>query len=87
MASPQRASQRTRESPRYRKELRLFGLQVRQLRTAKALTIELAAERMDMDPTHLAKIEAGSINVSFVSVVRIAKGLKVSLKDLFVDAE
>ena len=47
------------------------------------MTIEQAAERMDVDPTHLAKIEAGTINLSFVTMLRLARGLDVAMSELF----
>lgn len=42
---------------------------------------------MDLDPTHLAKIEAGTINLTFVSLVRIARGLNLSVVELFTTAK
>jgi hypothetical protein len=36
-----------------------------------------------MDPTQLAKIEAGTINVTLVTLVRIADGFSVDLRALF----
>jgi transcriptional regulator with XRE-family HTH domain len=44
------------------------------------LTLEQTAERGDLDLKHLQKYEAGHINVT---LVRVAKGLKVDLADLF----
>lgn len=38
---------------------------------------------MSMDATQLAKIEAGSLNVTLVTLVRIADGLGVKLAALF----
>lgn len=78
-----RASRRTRESKNYRVELRALGLRIRTLREKHALTLEGAAEVMDVDPTHLAKIEAGTINVTFATLVRIARGLDETVPGLF----
>jgi transcriptional regulator with XRE-family HTH domain len=39
--------------------------------------------RRQTDPTQLAKIEAGSINVTLVTLVRIADGFSVDLQALF----
>lgn len=39
---------------------------------------------MQLDLTHLQKIEAGKLNVTLVTLVRIADGLGVSVRDLFV---
>lgn len=38
---------------------------------------------MDIDWKHLQKIEAGQLNITLVTLVRIAKGLHVSLDALF----
>ncbi len=78
-----RASQIARESKRYRTAVRSFGLRLRSLRQHKALTLEEAAEQMDIDWKHLQKIEDGQLNVTLVTLVRIAKGLHVSLDVLF----
>ncbi len=78
-----RASREVRESKRYQQELRALGLRVRALRTQRSWTIERAAEAIEIDPTHLAKIEAGSINVTFATLIRLADGLGVKVADLF----
>jgi transcriptional regulator with XRE-family HTH domain len=63
---------------------------VRQLREAAGLTLEAAAERADLDWKHLQKVETGTegggaaLNITFVTLVRIATGLRVELRDLFV---
>jgi len=63
--------------------VRSFGLRLRALRQDQDLTLEAAAEQMDLDWKHLQKIEAGQLNVTLVTLVRIAKGLETSLSDLF----
>ena len=72
-----------RQSARYRREARALGLQVRALRQAKGCTLEEAAEKGDMDLKHLQKIEAGTINVTLVTLVRIAEGLGETVGGLF----
>ena len=73
-----------RQTPRYRRAARALGLQVRALRQAKGWTLEEAAERGDLDLKHLQKIEAGTINVTLVTLVRIAEGLGETVGGLFV---
>lgn len=58
---------------------------VRKHRTAKGLTIEAAAEKIDIDVTHLTKIEGGDINVTFATIVRIARGLSLSVSELMTE--
>ena len=72
-----------RQTARYRREARALGLQVRALRQAKGWTLEEAAEKGDLDLKHWQKIEAGTINVTLVTLVRIAEGLVEPLGSLF----
>ncbi|MGA7742128.1 MAG: helix-turn-helix transcriptional regulator [Polyangia bacterium] len=60
-----------------------LGLQVRAFRQAKGWTLEQAAEKGDMDLKHWQKIEAGTINVTLVTLVRLAEGLGESVGSLF----
>jgi DNA-binding XRE family transcriptional regulator len=79
-----RPSRAVRESKRFHAEARALGLRIRRLRGDAGLTIEGAAEQIDLDPTHLAKIEGGSINVTLATIVRIATGLGVPIATLFL---
>lgn len=79
-----RASQVARESKRFQTAARMLGLRLRHLRQTRELTLEVVAERADLDWKHLQKIEAGQINVSLVSLVRVARGLDTSIEDLFI---
>lgn len=80
---PRRASQIAKDSPRYTAELRLLGERVRALRTARKWTLEQAAEAMNLDLKHLQKVEAGFINVTMVTLVRIVEGFNEPLAALF----
>ena len=81
--APKRASQAARESGTYKKMARNLGLRVRQLREERKLTLEIAAERGSMDWKHWQKAEAGELNLTLVTLGRIARGLRVHLQDLF----
>jgi transcriptional regulator with XRE-family HTH domain len=72
-----------KQTPRYRRTAKALGLQVRALRQAKGWTLEEAAEKGDLDLKHWQKIEAGTINVTLVTLVRIAEGLGETLGSLF----
>lgn len=72
-----------RRTVRFAQEARDLGLHLRALREDQELTLEQAAERMDVAPKHLQKIEAGKINLTLVSLVRIADGLGTSVRNLF----
>jgi transcriptional regulator with XRE-family HTH domain len=72
-----------RQTAGYRRVVKALGLQVRAFRQATGWTLEQAAEKGDMDLKHWQKIEAGTINVTLVTLVRIAEGLGEPLGSLF----
>jgi len=72
-----------RSTPSYKRTISALGKQIRKLRQARGWTLEQAAEAMSMDATQLAKIEAGALNVTLVTLVRIADGLQVKVGMLF----
>ncbi len=76
-----------RETARYKREVRALGLRVRTFRDALDWTLEQAAERCDLDLKHLQKIEAGTLNVTLVTLVRISAGLRQPLQALFAPRE
>lgn len=73
-----------RSSASYKKIVSGLGNQIRKLRQKRGWTLEQAAEAMSMDATQLAKVEAGTLNVTLVTLVRIADGLGVRVAALFV---
>ena len=86
MARPEgadRPSRTHKASPEFLEARRGLGERIRALRLARRLTLEAAAERMDLDFKHLQKVEAGQGNVTLVTLVRLAKGLEVPLEALF----
>jgi transcriptional regulator with XRE-family HTH domain len=63
--------------------IKAFGKHVRILRSQKKITMEKLAELADIDYTQIAKIERGKINTTISTANAIAKGLNISLKELF----
>lgn len=59
-----------------------FGENLRKFRKRQGLTQEELAERVKMDFTTINKIENGKRNPSLKSMEKIARALKVSLKEL-----
>jgi DNA-binding XRE family transcriptional regulator len=72
-----RPSRAWKASERFVREARRIGARIRALRIARGLTLAEAAARMDVDARHLQKIEAGRLNVTLVTLVRILTGLRV----------
>ena len=60
-----------------------FGQRIKELRQARQLSQEKFALQIDMDRTYLASIESGKRNVSLENISKIARGLEISLEDLF----
>ena len=78
-----RSSQQARRTPAYRRAASSLGARVRELRLASELTLERASERGGLDLKHWQKVEAGQLNVTLVTLLRIARGLNVEIADLF----
>ena len=60
-----------------------FGNRIKQLRLSKGLSQEKFAISIDMDRTYYASVEKGRRNISIVNIEKIAKGLDISLEELF----
>jgi transcriptional regulator with XRE-family HTH domain len=70
-------------SPRRDRLLQALGARVRRLREAKSWTQEVLAERADLDRSYIAGIEAGLRNPSVKAAAKLARGLGVTLSELF----
>ncbi len=60
-----------------------LGLRIKELRENKKLTQFMLAEMINMETTNLSKIERGVQIPKEESLIKIAKALKVTVKDLF----
>jgi len=63
--------------------LQALGARVRCLREAKSWTQEALAERASLDRSYIAGIEAGVRNPSVKAAAKLARGLGVTLSELF----
>jgi transcriptional regulator with XRE-family HTH domain len=68
------------------REQRKFGERVRSLREKAGLTQEQAAERIGIHPKHLGRIEGGTVNVTFGTLIALAVAYQVSAEDLFAES-
>lgn len=59
------------------------GERIRELRVQTGLSQEKFALKIGMDRTYFASVELGKRNISIVNLEKIAKGLGVSLSELF----
>lgn len=58
---------------------------MRELRQQMQWTVEEAAERFDIEPAHVRRIEAGRTNPSLATLISIAYALSTDLAELLVD--
>jgi transcriptional regulator with XRE-family HTH domain len=58
------------------------GLRITELREARGWTQQQCAEELDMPLKNLQRIESGA-NLTIATLVRLANGLKVSVRVLF----
>jgi len=79
----QRPSRSYRASARYISAAKLLGRRIRELRKARGWTLYEASDAMDIDLKHLQRLETGALNVTLVTLVRVAAGLGVELDELF----
>jgi XRE family transcriptional regulator, regulator of sulfur utilization len=64
-------------------ERKRLGQRIRHLRRIRGYTQERLAERMDINPKYLSSIERGEENPMLDLLIRLAKGLRVELYELF----
>jgi transcriptional regulator with XRE-family HTH domain len=67
----------------YERAKKAVASNLRRRRADMHLTQEDLAGRTDLDVRHLQKIEAGEVNLTLKTLAALAKGLRVSLRDLF----
>ena len=68
---------------RERRAFEDLGRRVREARLMRGWTQETAAERLAIDLKDFQRIEAGKVNVTLRTLVRLARSLRVPLRSLF----
>ncbi|MGA2483539.1 MAG: helix-turn-helix transcriptional regulator [Candidatus Acidiferrales bacterium] len=63
----------------------LLAGNVRRFREKTGWTQEQAADAVGIAPRHYQKIEAGDVNVTVATLVRLANAFQVTVKDLFAE--
>lgn len=74
-----------RNSPRFHLELRALGLRLRALRKERGWTLDRTADHTGVDLKHIQMIEAGKLNVTMLTLVRLIEGFGVPMERLFVE--
>lgn len=60
-----------------------FGLRIKELRNNRGLSQEKFALSIGMDRTYYASVESGKRNISIINIEKIARGLGLTLEELF----
>ena len=66
---------------------RRFGALIRRLRLERGYSQEMLGEVCRIDRTYVGMIERGEVNVTLAMVTKLARGLGLSLVDLFAEFE
>lgn len=61
----------------------LLGVRIKELRKQCGISQDQLAERIDIDPKHVSRIEVGRSYPSLDTLEKIAMALNVELKDFF----
>ena len=64
------------------KELKDFGKIIRSLRLKAILTQEELSEKIGCHPNHVGRLERGQTEPSFSMLVKLARALKVSIRQI-----
>lgn len=67
---------------RHKNEMADFGKRIAKIRRAKKLSQEKLAERVEMSPNSISNIERGKNNVTYSTLIDLAKGLKMDISQL-----
>ena len=71
--------------PRERQQLKVIGNAIRDCRKQAGISQEELAERADLHPNYVGKIERGEQWISLHALLRVAKALGVRVRDLVRD--
>jgi transcriptional regulator with XRE-family HTH domain len=69
--------------PKDRRACQDLGRRVREARTGRGWTQEVAAERLGIDVRELQRIEAGRVNLTLHTLLRLARALGTPIRALF----
>lgn len=65
-------------------KLKTFGTNLKFLRTQKGISQEEFADRTKLDRTYISGLERGKRNPSFLTLIKLAQNLDISIEKLFV---
>jgi transcriptional regulator with XRE-family HTH domain len=63
----------------------ILGAAIREQRNQRGFSQELLAEKADLHPNYIGRVERGEESISLAALRRVAKALKVRVRDLVAD--
>jgi len=63
----------------------VLGTTIRANRVRAGLTLEVLAEKADLHPNYLGRVERGEEYISVSALLRIAKSLRIRIGQLFAE--
>lgn len=67
----------------FQRERKILGQTIKHLRGKSEMTQEDLADKASINVSYLAKIENGYVNTTVRYLIKLARGLKVPVKELF----
>ncbi|MBX9733282.1 MAG: helix-turn-helix domain-containing protein [Chitinophagaceae bacterium] len=64
--------------------LKKLGANIKRLRETKNLSLRELSYACDIDNSKIAKIEKGQINITFTTILQLAKALEISPSELLM---
>jgi transcriptional regulator with XRE-family HTH domain len=74
-----------RAVPRTRQQLKILGATIRRYRSQAGMSQEKLAEKAELHPVYLGKVERGEQWISLHALLRLAEALGVRARDLLRD--
>jgi XRE family transcriptional regulator, regulator of sulfur utilization len=71
--------------PRTRQQLKILGATIRQYRSQAGMSQEKLAEKAELHPVYVGKVERGEQWISLHALLRVAEALGVQAGDLLRD--
>lgn len=68
-----------------KEQLEAFGKNLRRIRKEKDLSMEALANLAEIELSQIYRIETGKINPKLITILRIAKALEISSRELFLE--
>ncbi len=67
----------------FQREREILGRTIEKLRKSRNMTQEELAHKASINVSYLAKIENGYVNTTVRYLIKLARGLKIPVKELF----